>query len=109
MGAVEEGVLRRSRLGDDGAGDQTLSSILDTEWEARGDDAAAGLVRMECAQPSAGDMSGGAEDWPPEWTTRVPTLKGSLVTLREVGLLDVPVLLRALEPSDLDVAMEPAP
>jgi RimJ/RimL family protein N-acetyltransferase len=36
-------------------------------------------------------------------------MKASLVTLREVALLDVPVLLRALEPSDLEVALEPAP
>jgi len=109
MGAVGEGVLRRTRLSIDSAGDQTLWSILDTEWAARTDGAVADLVRTECAQPPAGDVSDGAGVRPPEWTTRVPTLKGILVTQREVGLMDVPSLLKALEPSDLDVAIEPAP
>jgi RimJ/RimL family protein N-acetyltransferase len=109
LGAVEEGTLRRSHLGTDGVGDQTLWSILDTEWETRGGGAAFGLVRMEGPDPSAGLPSERADAPPPAWTTRVPTLKGSLVTLREVGQLDVPVLLRALDPADLDIALAPAP
>jgi len=39
----------------------------------------------------------------------VPVLKGSRVTLREVDLLDASVLWNALDPDDVETAIEPAP
>jgi RimJ/RimL family protein N-acetyltransferase len=45
----------------------------------------------------------------PAWTTDLATLKSPLVTLREIDLLDAPVLLGALDRADLEASIEPAP
>ncbi|MCU0250392.1 MAG: GNAT family N-acetyltransferase [Vicinamibacterales bacterium] len=56
-----------------------------------------------------GAPSGGRDVKRPAWTLRLPTLEGSLVTLREIDTDDVPALLDSLEPADIEVAFEPAP
>jgi RimJ/RimL family protein N-acetyltransferase len=109
IGGVAEGVLRGSCLVADGFGDQTLWSVLDSEWGEGGHGRAIGPVRKEWVTPLPEGLPAGAGDQPPAWTTQLPLLKGSLVTLREIDMVDGPVLLRALEPADLEISIEPPP
>ena len=109
LGAAIEGVLRQSQLVGDGFADQILWSVLATDWVQPDHSASNVLVRVEQERPLPGGPAGGIDVERPAWTVQLPTLEGSVVTLREIDLLDVPALLDALEPADLKVAFEPAP
>jgi RimJ/RimL family protein N-acetyltransferase len=109
LGAVTEGLLRQSQPVGDGFADQILWSVLATEWVQSDHSVPSVSVRVEQEPPLPADPTSGGEVDRPAWTVRLPTLEGSVVTLREVDLLDVPALLDALEPADLEVAFEPAP
>jgi RimJ/RimL family protein N-acetyltransferase len=109
LGAVTEGVLRQSRAARCGFADQILWSVLATEWRQPDHSAPSVLVPGEEEHPMPGAPSGGRDVKRPAWTLRLPTLEGSMVTLREIDALDVPALLDALEPADIEVAFEPAP
>jgi len=109
LGAVIEGVLRQSQPVGDGFADQVLWSVLATDWVRPDHSAPSVSVHVEQEPLLPGGPTGGGEVERPAWTVRLPTLEGSVVTLREIDLLDVPALLEALEPADLKVAFEPAP
>jgi RimJ/RimL family protein N-acetyltransferase len=111
LGAVTEGVLRGSHPVADGFADQTLWAVLATDWDQCRLGAKTEPVRMELERPvSGGPTTGdGTGDRPPAWTMRLPTLKGQLVTMREIDLLDAAVLMEALEPADLEISIEPVP
>ena len=109
LGAVTEGVLRQSQPVGDGFVDQTLWSVLANEWVPPDHSASNLLVRVEQEYPLPGGRAEGRDVERPAWTVQLPTLEGSVVTLREIDLLDVPALLDALEPADLEVAFEPPP
>lgn len=108
LGAVEEGVLRGALPVAGGFADQVLWSVLATEWQGRGE---CGPAEPEGADVGAPGLSGAEQnaERPRAWTRLLPTLKGRLVTLREVELLDASVLLNAIDSSDLDISIEPAP
>jgi RimJ/RimL family protein N-acetyltransferase len=86
-----------------------LWSVLATEWTESEDTETSVWVRVDQERPLPGDPASGTDTELPAWTLRLPTLDGSVVTLRELDLLDVPALLDALESSDIEVAFEPAP
>ena len=109
LGAVTEGVLRQSQPVGEGFADQTLWSVLATEWTQPDHSAPDVSIRVEQEHLSPGASTGGGDEEHPAWTVRLPTLEGSVVTLREIDLLDAPALLDALESADLEVAFEPAP
>ena len=109
LGAVIEGVLRHSQPVGDGFADQILWSVLDTDWVRPDHSASNLLVHVEQEHPLSGGPTGRGDVERPAWTVRLPTLEGSVVTLREIDQLDVPAFLDVLEPADLEVAFEPAP
>jgi RimJ/RimL family protein N-acetyltransferase len=109
LGAAIEGVLRHSQPVGDGFADQILWSVLDTDWVRPDHSASNLLVRVEQEYPLPGGPGAGEDVERPPWTVRLPTLEGSVVTLREIDQLDVQALVDALEPADLEVAFEPAP
>ena len=109
LGATIEGVLRQSQPVGDGFADQILWSMLATDWVRPDHSVSNLLVRVEQEHPSPGGPAGGGDVNRPAWTVRLPTLEGSMVTLREIDLLDVPALIETVEPADLKVAFEPAP
>ena len=109
LGAVTEGVLRQSQPVGGGFADQILWSVLATEWSQPDHAAPSVLVPVEQECPLPGASTGGGDVGRPAWTRRLPTLEGSMVTLREIDTPDVPALLGSLEPADIEVAFEPAP
>jgi RimJ/RimL family protein N-acetyltransferase len=109
LGAVVEGVLRQSRPVGGGFADQVLWSVLATEWTESDQVESSVWVRVDQERPVPRDPAGGGDVEQPAWTLRLPTLEGSVVTLREIDLPDVPALLEALETSDIEVAFEPVP
>ena len=109
LGACTEGVLRQSQPVGGGFADQILWSVLAAEWSQPGHSAPSVLVAVEQEHPLPGASTGGGDVGRPAWTLRLPTLEGSMVTLREIDTGDVPALLDSLEPADIEVAFEPAP
>jgi RimJ/RimL family protein N-acetyltransferase len=109
LDAAIEGVLRQSQPVGDRFADQILWSVLATDWVRPDHSASNLLVRVEQEHPLPGGPAGGGDVERPGWTVRLPTLEGSVVTLREIDQLDVPALIDTLEPADLKVAFEPAP
>jgi RimJ/RimL family protein N-acetyltransferase len=109
LGAVQEGVLRGFRGASDEASEQVLWSVLATEWSERNQRVPSGSVRVERDPSAVTEWPEEPPPGPPAWTADVPVLKGALVTLREVELLDASVLWNALDPQDIETAIEPAP
>lgn len=109
FGAIQEGVLRGFNGACDEAADQVLWSVLAPEWSERSHRVPSGSVRVERDPSSIAEWPEEPAPGPPAWTADVPVLKGPLVTLREVDLLDASVLWTALDPEDVETAIEPAP
>ena len=95
LGAVIEGVLRQSQPVGDGFADQVLWSVLATDWVRPDHSAPSVSVHVEQEPLLPGGPTGGGDVERPAWTVRLPTLEGSVVTLREIDLLDVTALLEA--------------
>ena len=109
LGAVEEGVLRGAMPSADGFADQMLWSLLGSDWDVAGAGTHADTVpgSIDAAAPVTDVHEEYRE--PAAWTRGLPALRGSLTTLREIELLDAPVLFNALDPSDVAISIEPAP
>jgi len=109
LGAIQEGVLRGFDGACDGAADQVLWSVLAPDWSERSHRVPSGSVRVERDPSSIAVWPEESAPGPPAWTADVPMLRGALVTLREVDLLDASVLWNALDQEDVETAIEPAP
>jgi RimJ/RimL family protein N-acetyltransferase len=112
LGAVREGVLRRSWRTQDRFVDQGLWSILSHEWCAahrvppyRSEPSLLG--GPECVTPDAMDDS--HLHRPPPWGDTLPVLRGAGLTLREIEARDATALLNALAPEDIQISIEPPP
>jgi len=108
LGAVPEGVLRESRPVSAGFANEFMWSVLATEWDQLGHRLRNEPVQVEDAQPMA-DGSAEGDDDRPAWAAALPTLEGSVVTLREIEPADAEVLLDTLDPADIEISIEPAP
>lgn len=107
LGAVEEGILRAARPVPGGFADLALWSVLSSDRAGTAD--AQGRTPASTATDADRETPAPETSRPSPWTTTLPVLKGPMVTLREVDLLDAPVLLNALSPDDVAISFEPAP
>ncbi|MBI3262287.1 MAG: GNAT family N-acetyltransferase [Acidobacteria bacterium] len=96
LGAIPEGILRKSFKGDENYLNQVLWSLNAEDWLARTPSSSICRWRPAVAeeQPAA-DHAGGPL---PAWTQGLPTVRGDGLTLREPVPSDAPVLRRLAAP-----------
>lgn len=109
-GFVAEGLLRMPSDLDSTFEDQTVWSVLRSEWEL--DSARAPRREAATHQPDdtpTADITSHEPEPLPTWTAELPVLSGPRVTLREIDHADGEALLRELEPAEIEVCIEPPP
>jgi RimJ/RimL family protein N-acetyltransferase len=108
VGAVPEGVLRRSFDNGSRTTDQVLWSLIASDWIAAH---ARPSYRLEApltlAPETVLDRASGSRT--EVWKRGLPELRGDRVTLRELAKADAPALVRAFEDAELGRYMAPPP
>ncbi|MCX6549979.1 MAG: GNAT family protein, partial [Acidobacteria bacterium] len=110
LGCVAEGLLREACQVRGGFEDQTIWSMLRADWQSNS-------LRSPMRGPAGGRLDEStpmtADSEPLEglspWSSALPVLTGSRVTLREIEPEDGETLLRVLEPADIEACIEPPP
>ncbi|MCX6552894.1 MAG: GNAT family N-acetyltransferase, partial [Acidobacteria bacterium] len=110
LGCVAEGLLREACQVREGFADQTIWSMLRADWQSN---SLRSPARGPAGGPVAESTPAPADVEPFEglspWSSALPVLTGSTVTLREIEHEDGEALLRVLEPADIEACIEPPP
>jgi len=111
LGFVAEGLLRgacSAALG--GFADQTIWSMLRADWLTNAlPRPERGVASGQSADPTPGSPEVDPRDGLPAWSAASPVLAGPRVTLREIEEGDGDVLLRLLDPAEIERCIEPPP
>ena len=104
LGALAEGVLRKSFQGREGPTDQVLWALLDDDWLAA--HPSAPYQRVDPLEPGAEPplpgVSNGAGDDDLPWRHGLPGLSGAGARIRELRQTDAPHLVRLLSNDDVN-------
>lgn len=96
LGAIPEGILRKSFKGDEHYLNQVLWSLNAEDWLARSASSTCGWrPGVADEKPAAADHAGQPL---PAWTQGLPTVRGDGLTLREPEPSDAPALRRLAAP-----------
>lgn len=110
LGAVQEGMLRRSLMAGDRPMDQWLWSIHADDWLARGDGEPYVMTWSSLAPP---EIPAPAESCPsaplPGWRARLPTFRGPWGTLRDLHRDDASRLLAEMSSPEVVRYIPPSP
>jgi ribosomal-protein-alanine N-acetyltransferase len=110
LGALQEGILRRSLMGGERPMDQWLWSIHADDWLAQRDDDGYALSwPVDAEQDSATPAAHAPPAQVPAWRLELPTMAGSLGTLRDLRRDDAARLLEHLSPPEVVRYIPPSP
>lgn len=110
LGCVAEGHMRQTCPRQGGFADETTWSMLRPDWLSNQlPSPQRGPACSHRGGPAAEAADAGPLGPLPGWSTAVPTLTGSHVTLREIENRDGAAFLQAMDPAEFEMCFEPPP